>query len=103
MGGLLYRANMTTQDITPSILANIRDGAEPVIVDTEAGWRMGVRGKGCYVLGNALGRMTVTEDDQVFHSMLGSRPTFSRREALDEVAYLESRAHEMMQLLNRLP
>lgn len=93
---------MTTQDINPEIIASIREGAESVLVDTEEGWRIGVRSKGIYRMGACLGRMTITEDDQVFHSMVGSRPTFTRQEALDEIARLEDRAAEMDRELQRM-
>ncbi len=94
---------MTTQDIDPAILASIREGAEQVIVDTDEGWRLGVRGQGLFAMGSCLGRLTITEDDRVYHSMLGSRPTFTRQEALDEVGKLEERVREILQTLDRMP
>ncbi len=72
--------SMTALDIDPAILADIRANSEPVIVDTEHGWRRGVRGRGLYGMGHVLGRMTITDEGEVYHSMLGSRPTYTKAE-----------------------
>lgn len=93
---------MTLDILPPDVLAKIRANSEPVIVDTEAGWRTGVRGLDIFSMGNCFGSFTITEDDQVFHSMIGNRPTFNREEAQDKVIDLENRARDMMQTLERL-
>lgn len=93
---------MTTTDLDLAITAKIRANAEPVIVDTQEGWRTGVRGCDLFTMGCMIGRLTITEDDQVFHSMLGSRPTFNREEAYSRVSDLEAEAREIQQTIDRL-
>ena len=93
---------MTTDDIDLTTLAKIRNNSEPVIVDTSEGWRIGIRGFDLFAFGSCLGRLTITEDNQVFHSMMGSRPTFNREEAYSEVSDLEMRAHQIQQEIDRL-
>ncbi len=93
---------MTTDDIDPTILAKIRANAEAVIVDTQDGWRLGVRGLDTFIMGNCFGRLTITEDDQVFHSMVGSRPTYNLEEAYNQVADLAGKAAEITRAINRM-
>lgn len=93
---------MTTADLDPKTVASIRANGERVIVDTDAGWRTGVRGRDIFSIGMCFGRMTITEDDQVFHDMIGNRPTYSREEAWAEIARLEGCIEDIHQTLNRL-
>ncbi len=44
------------------------------------GWRRGVRGRGLYAIGSCLGRLTITDEGEVYHSLMGSRPTYTRAE-----------------------
>lgn len=91
---------MTTLDIEPSMLAQIRDGAEEVVVDTEDGYRRGVRSKGFFTLGPCLGRITICDNGEAYHSMIGARPTFSRAEFEAKIASAEAELVYMKESLS---
>ncbi len=76
---------MTTTDIAPSVLASVRDTPhERVVVKTRTnGWQLGRRYEARIMLYNALGRLTITDTDEVYHSMLGSVLTYNLAEAQD--------------------
>lgn len=78
--------SMTTTDIEPSLLVQMREGSEPVIAKTERGYQRGVRSKGLWTLGCCLGRMTITEEGEVYHSMLGSVPVWTVTELAIDIA-----------------
>lgn len=76
----------------PEDLAHIRDGGEPVVVEIAPGiYRAGMRGKGLYRMGACIGSLTATEDDEVFHSMMGAKPTFDATQLAAEIAKTEAK------------
>lgn len=87
--------SLTTDRIEPTMLAAILKEAEPVIVDTESGWQFGRRSQGIYTMFNCMGRITVTEKDEVYHSMVGSRPTYSRVEMVAKIDEIRTRLAAM--------
>lgn len=95
---------MTTADIEPAILAALREGAEPVIAKTVTGYKPGVRSEGLYAVFGALGRMTVTDDGEVYHSMLGSVPVYTQAEMVEAIKKAEDDVQAMkVALMKTLP
>lgn len=91
--------NFTTADIEPTMLANLRAGTfERVVVKThDHSWLLGRRYDALIRMFNCLGRLTIVDDDTIYHSMAGSVPTYNAaelsevyRKAQDEVEVLHS-------------
>ncbi len=94
---------MTTDDIHPSVIVEIRTNSEPVMMDCrEAGLCRGVRGLTLYNLGAVLGRLSITEGGQVYHSMLGSVPTWNREELEGQIAKAREQVANLTGALERL-
>lgn len=95
---------MTTADIEPTQLATIRGGTfERVVVQTrERGWQLGRRYDALYMAYNCIGRFTITDNDEVYHSMLGAVPTYNAVELGAAQKAAQEQADDLYGLLSLL-
>ena len=69
---------MTTDDIDPIMLAGPR---ERVVIKTRAnGWQIGWRYQALVAFYNTLGRLSITDTNEVYYSMLGSVQIYNAAE-----------------------
>lgn len=94
---------MTTKDIHPDTIKRVVTSGEPVIVETQTGWRIGRRSHLPILAMGCLARVTVTEEGELFHGLFNRDASIlNREEANSEMSRLESRAREIRQELERL-
>jgi hypothetical protein len=80
----LKQNNMKLEDFSPEDRSKLGVFAERVLIKTNKGYELGNRSAGIWNVGSCLGRMTVTDSEEVYHSMFGSVPTWNIKE-LDTV------------------
>ncbi len=86
--------------LDPATLAEIRNGAERVVVQTrEKNYQLGVRSVNQIGI---LGRMSVTDTGEVYHGMVGRGPSFSCDQAVVEIARLEDQTADLRAALAKL-
>ena len=94
---------LTADRIDPAIIAAIRADCERVVAKTDTGFKLGVRGKHLFGIGACLGRMTLTDDGEAYHSMVGSVPVYNRDELMAEVNRVVHEAAETHAALSLFP
>lgn len=71
---------LTADRLDPAIIAQIRANAERVVAKTDHGYQPGVRGRDLFTMMGCMGYITLTDEGEVYHSMVGSVPVFNREE-----------------------